>query len=167
MAPRFADPLKVECPDCGSESLHSVSSLKAFEAQCPLCQRQLRETGERMIAFETEAQNDIIAMLIMWTVEELDERLNFDDQRDPPHFTCLNDVIGAVDRALADLPPTSEAKSGKEPIKMVVKAMLAATDCPPVDIPLVDAFSEQETQMMSDWHTRGRKHRQVSLGRSG
>jgi hypothetical protein len=166
MAPRFADPFKVECPGCGGESLHSVASLKALEARCPLCQRSLRETGKRMIAFEIEAQNDIIAMLIMWTIEELDERLSFDGQDDPPHFTCLNDVTAVVDKALATLPPTAEARTGEDLVKAAVKAMLPAIDFPAADTPLVDAFSERETQIMGDWHSRGRAYRRARLGRT-
>jgi hypothetical protein len=165
MAPRFIDPFKVECPGCGGESLHSVASLKALEAQCPLCHRSLRETGEWMNAFLREAENDIVAMLIMWGIEDLDERVKFDSQDDPPHFTWLNDVIAATDKALAQLPPSPEAKTGEELVRAVVKAMLPAIDCPQLDLPLVDAFDRHQTHMMEDWHSRGRKHRLASLGR--
>ena len=164
MAPRFADPLKVECPGCGGETFHSVASLKALEAQCPLCHRSLRETGERMNAFEREAQNDIIAMFIMWGIEDLDERVTFESQGDPLHFTCLSDVIAAADKALAQLPPTRETKTGAELVKAVVKAMLPAIGCPPLDHPLVEAFDGHQTEM-NDWISRGRKQRQASLGR--
>jgi hypothetical protein len=164
MAPRFVDPFKVECPGCGGESLHSVASLKAFEAQCPLCHQSLRDTGEWMNAFLREAENDIIAMLIMWGIEDLDERVNFDSQDDPPHFTCLNDVIAAADKALAQLPPTSDTMTGAKLVKAVVKAMLPTIDCPPLDRPLVDAFDGHDTEM-NNWISRGRKHRLASFTR--
>lgn len=165
MAPRFADPFTVECPRCGGESRHSVASLRALAEQCPFCQRSLREVGERMNEFMREADNDITAMLIMWGIEELDERIKFDSVDCPPHYICLNDVIAVTDKALAQLPPSPEAKTGEGLVRGVLKAMLPAIDCPRLDLPMVDAFDAHGHKMMVDWHSRGRKHRLESLGR--
>ncbi len=118
-----------------------------------------------MNEFMREADNDITAMLIMWGIEDLDERISFDSLDCPPHYICLKDVIAVADKALDRLPPSPEAKTGEELVRAVLKAMLPATDCPPLNLPMVDAFDAHEKRMMTDWHARGREHRLATLGR--
>ena len=154
---KFVDPIKITCPGCSEEALHSLISLRTLQAECPFCHHPLRDAGERIIEFEREMQNDAIAMGIEMVIEELDSRIKFrTEELKDSHLVCLNDVVAEVAWVLRDLAPADDHLSAEALVEAAVKKMVPSIDCPPKHLPMVDVFAGHIEEMWA-YHFRGWK----------
>lgn len=105
-----------------------------------------------MNALVKEVENDVIAMCITSGIEDIDRRLQFDDEAFKDlHCESLSDVVAMVEMALAKLSLTERPPTAEHLVETVIAQMLPSVPCPLKHIPMIEAFSDEQINRIVEW----------------
>jgi transcription elongation factor Elf1 len=138
---KFDDPLSVTCPGCGKSGFYRVKALLTLEAKCIVCGHSLAAAGEDVHRLLKKVDNFSIAMRLVSEIEELDDRIKFDDE-EFEEVSCLNGIIDVTERRFAAASRANPRDGAVDIVQRAVERVFPDCSEPDGSIPLADAFPE-------------------------